>query len=137
MPKVGFGATRATRRSREARAPGAQRARDLRQEQTPAEEVVWERLRGRRFLGLKFRRQFPIEGFIADFYCHEARLIVEVDGPVHLEPQQAAHDANRDIVLQRLGIKLLRVTNSEVLQDLEAVLGRISQAAGLAHRSPV
>jgi very-short-patch-repair endonuclease len=132
-----FGVVRATRRSREARAPEAQQARELRAEQTPAEEVLWERLRGRRFLGLKFRRQFPVEGFIADFYCHDVKLIVEVDGPVHCEPQQAAHDENRDIVLRSLGLKLLRVTNSEVFQDLDAVLRQIAKAAGLANRSPI
>jgi very-short-patch-repair endonuclease len=131
MPRAGFGAVRATRRSREARPPEARRARDLREEQTPAEQALWERLRDRRFLGLKFRRQFPVEGFIADFYCHEVRLIVEVDGSVHAEPCQIEHDHNRDIVLRQLGIKLLRVSNDEVLNSLGSVLHQIAKAAKL------
>src|SRR4051812_40833654 len=107
MPKPGFGAVPATRTSREARSPDAERARELRAEQTPAERLLWERLRKRRFLGLKFRRQFPIEVFIADFYCHEEKLVLEVDGSVHREPQQKARDENRDIVLRAQGFKVL------------------------------
>ena len=134
MPRSGFGAVQGTRRSREARPPEARRARELREEQTPAERVLWDRLRDRRFLDLKFRRQFPVEGFIADFYCHDEKLIVEVDGSVHSEPEQMKRDENRDIVLRKLGIKLLRVSNNEVFEDLESVLRKIAHSTKAAYR---
>lgn len=130
MPSRGFGAVPSTRRSREARPPEAQRARDLRKHQTPTEEVLWDRLRSRRFLGLKFRRQFPVEGFITDFCCHEAKLIVEVDGAVHDEPHQEAHDENRDVFLQSLGYKILRFANERVLEDIDSALQDIARASG-------
>jgi len=87
-------------------------------------------LRARRFLDLKFRRQFPVEGFITDFCCHEAKLIVEVDGAVHEEPHQEAWDENRDIYLRSLGYKVLRFANERVLQDIDSVLQDIARASG-------
>jgi very-short-patch-repair endonuclease len=105
----------------------------LRQQQTPTEEVLWDRLRARRFLGLKFRRQFPVEGFITDFYCHEAKLIVEVDGAVHDEPHQEARDENRDVFLQSLGYKVLRFANERVLEDIDSVLREIARASGRSY----
>ena len=125
----------ATRQSREARAPEAGRARELREQLTPAERVLWSRLRNRQLLGLKFRRQFPIEGFIADFCCYEARLILEVDGKVHAEPSQRAHDENRDIFLHSLGYKVLRFSNQQVLTSLQSVLDQIARAIGVPHPS--
>jgi len=106
----------------------------LRAEQTSTERILWERLRNRRFLGLKFRRQFPVEGFITDFYCHEEKLVLEVDGAVHAEPQQKARDENRDVVLHTLGFKVLRVTNEEVIDAMGEVLQRIAEAAKLFYR---
>jgi very-short-patch-repair endonuclease len=134
MPKAGFGAVPATRKSREARSPEAGRARLLRAEQTSAERILWERLRDRRFLGLKFRRQFPVEGFITDFYCHEEKLVLEVDGAVHEQPQQKARDENRDVVLRSLGFKMLRIANEEVFCAMDAVLRRIAEAANRFYR---
>jgi|SRR5215213_3636952 len=133
MPRPGFGAVPATRRSREARPPEAQRARELREQQTPAEEFLWERLRARRFLDLKFRRQFPVETFITDFFCYEAKLVVEVDGEVHEEPHQKAHDKNRDMFLQSLGYKILRFSNQQVLESVDSVLQAIAQASSRSH----
>jgi len=134
MPKPGFGAVPATRTSREVRSPQAGRARELREEQTSAERILWERLRNRRFLGLKFRRQFPVEGFIADFYCHEEKLVLEVDGSVHEEPQQKAHDENRDIALRARGVKVLRITNEEVCQAMDTVLRSIADTLKLSYQ---
>jgi very-short-patch-repair endonuclease len=96
--------------------------------------VLWERLRGRQFLGLKFRRQFPIEGFITDFCCYELRLIVELDGGIHGEAAQVAHDENRDAVLRSLGFKILRFPNDRVLQGMDLVLEEIARSAGLEYR---
>ena len=100
-------------------------ARDLRRGMTPAEEKLWEALRGRRLAGLKFRRQHPLDRFILDFYCVDLRLVVEVDGGIHATPDQAARDEERTMWLNALGIRVLRVTNEEVENDLAGVLRRI------------
>jgi very-short-patch-repair endonuclease len=72
----------------------AQRARELRVEQTPAEQQLWQQLRAKRFVGFKFRRQVPIGRYIVDFVCFDAKLIVELDGGQHLENRE--HDETRD-----------------------------------------
>jgi len=96
-------------------------------------------LRGRRLAGLKFRRQFPISPFIADFCCFELKLIVELDGEVHGSASQAAHDENRDSYLQSLGYTILRFSNERVLSDSEPLLSTIAEAAARIHStgSPV
>jgi very-short-patch-repair endonuclease len=106
------------------------RARELRKEQTPAEEALWQLLRNRRLLRLKFLRQVPIGPYIADFYCHRYQLVVELDGPVHEEPQQAAHDEERALYLSVMGFAILRFTNQRVLEEPETVLTEIHQAVG-------
>jgi len=97
-------------------------ARRLRSDATPAEQVLWEELRGRRFRGLKFRRQHPIGCFVVDFYCHERGLIVEVDGDVHQSGSQRAADAEREEWLTSLGLRIVRVPNELVLSDARAAL---------------
>jgi very-short-patch-repair endonuclease len=106
-------------------------ARDLRQRTTPAEQALWDLLRNRRFLGLKFRRQHRIGPFIADFYCHDLKLVVEVDGGVHDTRSQALRDDNRDAALEELGIAVLRIRNEEVLEDPAGVLKRIQAVANV------
>lgn len=103
-------------------------ARRLRRDQTPEEQLLWERFRANRLEGLHFRRQQIIDGFIADFYCHAAGLVIEVDGPVHLS--QREDDAVRDEILQSRGLTVLRVTNEEVRRDIESVLRRVITAIG-------
>ena len=103
--------------------------RDFRKQQTLAEQALWELLRDRRLDGLKFRRQFPITIFIADFCCFELKLILEVDGGVHELPQQRAHDENRDIYLRSLGYAILRLPNEQILTDSSSVLERIRNEA--------
>ncbi|HYO12984.1 MAG TPA: endonuclease domain-containing protein [Thermoanaerobaculia bacterium] len=105
------------------------RNRELRREQTLSETILWELLRDRQLVELKFRRQHPIGPYIADFCCHEVRLIVEVDGGVHQDPSQAAHDVNRDANLAALGYTVLRFTNDQVFKDPYAVLCRITEVA--------
>ena len=100
-------------------------ARLLRHHQTNAEARLWAALRAHRLDGLHFRRQRPVGTFIADFYCHQARLVVEVDGGVHLARDQRAYDRERDAIMALFGVRVLRVTNDEVLNDLPAVLTRI------------
>ena len=106
------------------------RARELRREQTPAEEALWSLLRDRRLRRLKFRRQVPIGRFIVDFYCHRERLVIELDGPVHEEPLQVAHDEDRDLYLRSMGMTVLRVSNQRVFEEPEAVLREIRETAG-------
>src|SRR4051812_32465112 len=93
---------------------------------TPQEQRLWECLRGKRLGGFHFRRQQPIDGFIVDFYCHAAGLVVEVDGPVHADQVEA--DAERDHHLTTRGFLVLRVTNDEVSTQLPGVLERIARA---------
>ncbi|MEB3148744.1 MAG: endonuclease domain-containing protein [Sphaerospermopsis sp.] len=102
-----------------------QRAKELRRQMTPAETILWEHLRVNRLHGLHFRRQQIIDGFIADFYCHAARLVIEIDGKIH--EQQAEYDAERDKVLSARGLRLLRIKNEEVVQELDRVLMLIYQ----------
>ena len=99
------------------------RGRALRREQTPAEEKLWNRLRGRETGGFKFRRQFPVKGYIADFCCPERKLIIELDGEQHSEQQE--YDSARTAALGRWGYKVLRFWNSEVLERPEEVLEAI------------
>lgn len=103
------------------------RAKDLRQQMTPEEQILWQHLRNNR-LGFHFRRQQVIDGFIADFYCHAAALAIEVDGKIH--EKQAEYDAERDLILSARGLQLLRIRNEEVRENIEAVLKRIAIACG-------
>ena len=105
-------------------------ARELRNKQAPAEEVMWELLRDRRFMGLKFRRQHQIGNYIADFYCHEHKLVIELDGGIH--ESQEAKDAKRDAYMKTLGLTVLRLSNDEVLNSPERVLLQFADAAGLS-----
>jgi very-short-patch-repair endonuclease len=103
-----------------------ERAKELRRDMTAAERLLWAQLRTNRLDGFHFRRQQIIDGFTVDFYCHAAGLVIEVDGPVH--GQQAEYDAERDCVLGGRGLRVLRVRNEEVLQNMEHVLARIRAA---------
>jgi very-short-patch-repair endonuclease len=92
------------------------RARGMRKEMSRAESAVWEIVRGSR-LGVKFRRQHPVESYIADFACIEAKLIVEVDGLSHDDDAQRAYDAERTRVLAAAGWRVLRLRDGDVLSD--------------------
>jgi len=99
------------------------RAKELRAVPTPAEAAAWELLRNRRCLGLKFRRQQVLYGLIADFYCAELKLDIELDGPIHLTREQRELDSARDAVLRGCGITVVRIPNHELsLEKLRAVI---------------
>jgi very-short-patch-repair endonuclease len=100
-------------------------ARDLRKRQTPAEKALWKILRDRRLRGLKFRRQFPVDPFVADFCCHELRLVIELDGEIHAEAQQAARDRERDAHIRGLGFTILRFPNDRVFGDSSGVISEV------------
>jgi very-short-patch-repair endonuclease len=95
----------------------------MRRDPTPAEKILWTQLRGRRFAGFKFRRQEPIGKFIADFFCFDAMLIVELDGQTHLGCE--AEDARRQLWFESLGYRVLRFWNSQLYEHGEAVLRTI------------
>ncbi len=96
-------------------------ARELRQPQTPAEATLWNHLRNRN-LKYKFRRQHPIDFFIIDFYCAEARLLIEIDGSSHLEREQQEYDQSRTEYLEALEYKVIRFTNDDVRYNIHAVV---------------
>ncbi len=103
-----------------------QRAKELRRDMTPAEKILWNELRANK-LGVHFRRQQVIAGFIVDFYCHKSALVVEVDGDVHEEIEQKENDIKRDKALNELGLKIVRFKNDEVLKNLSQVVGKIKE----------
>ena len=98
-------------------------AKLLRKQPTRAEELLWGHLRRSRFHSAKFRRQVPFDRYVADFYCHAAKLVVELDGKQH--EWFADYDAGRTEVLERMGVHVLRFTNEEVCNHLDSVLTRI------------
>jgi very-short-patch-repair endonuclease len=97
----------------------------MRKDMTTAERVLWERLRGGQVLGFRFRRQQVITGFIVDFYCHAARLVIEVDGAGHIK--QMEYDTERDAALVALGLRIERFQNDAVLTHLPDVLASITE----------
>ena len=99
-----------------------QRAREFRHDMTLSEKTLWQELRANK-LGVHFRRQQIIAGFIVDFYCHRAALVVEVDGDIH--DLQQEEDARREDVLREMGLTIVRFRNDDVLTDLSAIVGRI------------
>ncbi len=107
-------------------------ARELRKNQTEEEKIVWEQLRNRRLLGFKFLRQHPVvfsrindsnRFYIADFYCAEKKLVVEIDGLIHT--LQIEEDKARDMVMNETGLQVIRITNEEVNRNVYAVLKKI------------
>ncbi|QND63560.1 endonuclease domain-containing protein [Mesorhizobium loti] len=107
-------------------------ARSMRKVMTSAELKLWNELRAHRLMGLGFRRQFPIAGYIVDFACPEKKLIVELDGSQHAETDAVASDEARSARLERDGWTILRFWNDDVIRDIDNVCQHIVIAAGLA-----
>jgi len=107
--------------------------RALRRGQTDAELLIWQCLRARRLHECKFRRQHRVGPFYLDFVCLDLKLIVELDGSQHLEPAQQHADGLRTLYLEKLGFRVLRFWNDEVLRDTDAVLDEISRALQAPH----
>ena len=110
-------------RGQKVSAKQVENARELRREMTPAEKCLWNYLKGNRLNGLHFRRQQIVQGYFADFYCHQHELIVEVDGGVH--DHQKEYDAEREDNLIGLGFRIIRFTNDDVTRNLKGVLQQI------------
>ncbi|HEU5291932.1 MAG TPA: endonuclease domain-containing protein, partial [Cyclobacteriaceae bacterium] len=104
-------------------------ARELRKNPTESEALLWSFLKNRKLNNLKFRRQQPMEGFILDFYCDEAKLGVEVDGGIHSLKEVAEYDKQRTLFLNEFGIKIIRFSNKEVLKETEKTLTKIKHEA--------
>jgi len=104
-------------------------AKHFRQHMTYAERCFWNIVRKNQFNGLRFRRQQVIHGFIADFFCNQVNLVVEVDGGIH--ETQKDYDKLRDYIISACGIKVIRFTNDEVIDHSDRVEQRLTQAAGL------
>jgi len=97
----------------------------LRMAQTEAEEKLWQSLRNRKLMNLKFRRQHPFGKYVLDFYCHEVKLCVEADGSIHNEKDISEYDEHRTKVLNESGITVLRFTNQEIIESITSVIIKI------------
>ena len=109
-------------------------ARALRRNSTDAERILWSELRAGRLNGVVFRRQVPIESYIADFACHAARPVIELDGGQHFSDEGERADARRSAVIEAKGIKVLRFSNHDVMTNRGGVLETIATA--VAERAP-
>ena len=109
-------------------------ARALRENSTDAERILWSELRDHRLNGSGFRRQVPIESYVADFICHAAHLVIELDGGQHFSDQAEQADAARSTVIEAKGFMVLRFSNHDVMKNRTGVLETI--AAAVAERTP-
>ncbi|MBL1265656.1 endonuclease domain-containing protein [Methylomicrobium sp. RS1] len=98
------------------------KARSLRSNMTDAENMLWSRVRRKQIPGVQFYRQKPIGDYIVDFYAPQAKLVIELDGGQHFEPEQQRYDGRRALYLQKQGLAVLRFTNVEVLKNIEGVM---------------
>ena len=100
-------------------------ARELRLTETEAEKIMWSFLRNRKLNGLKFRRQHPIGPFVVDFYCAEHKLVIELDGEIHLNKDISFRDIEREKSLCSTGLEVLRIQNYEVINSINSVIYKI------------
>lgn len=96
--------------------------KELRNNQPKAEQLLWKKLKAKRFLDLKFRRQHGIGPFVVDFYCSELRLVVEIDGDSHFNDESLLKDNSRTAFIEKEGIEVLRFTNTDVYKNIDSVL---------------
>jgi very-short-patch-repair endonuclease len=102
-------------------------AKDLRERATKAEEIMWFELRNNKLEGYKFRRQHPLHIYIADFYCHKLKLVIEIDGGYHQTCEQKELDIERTNVIEFQGLKVIRFTNEEVVSNVSSVITKIKK----------
>ncbi len=107
----------------------------LRNNMTAAEIKLWNALSNKKINGFRFKNQHPISKFVVDFYCHKARLVIELDGEVHNEREQADYDIGRTYEIESFGLKLIRFTNQQVEEHIEDVLKEIKKR--LLEESPL
>ncbi|MEA3496740.1 MAG: endonuclease domain-containing protein [Bacteroidota bacterium] len=104
-----------------------ERARELRKRMTHAEKILWGKVRNRKIEDKKIRRQHPISNYIVDFYCHEKKLVIELDGGIHEQLEQKLYDIDREKELTNLGLKVIRFRNSDVINNVASVLKEIKK----------
>ena len=104
-----------------------ERRKDLRQNLTPAEATLWKSLQRKQLKGRKFRRQHSIQNYIVDFYCASEKLIIELDGSVHLDFAELNYDYERSLTLEKLGFKVIRFENKLVFENISFVLEEITK----------
>jgi len=107
------------------------RRKELRQNQTEAEKLLWAQLRNKRLYGVKFFRQYSIGPYVLDFYSPTFRLAIELDGGQHSEQEQQEYDENRSEYLKSYDMEVIRFWNNEVMQNIEGVLVRIAEKVTL------
>jgi|SRR5687767_3765426 len=103
-----------------------QHAEILRNNMTDAEKIIWEKLCNRQ-LGIKIRRQHPIWIYIADYYCHELKLVIEIDGGIHLKKENREYDIDREVTLNEFGIEIIRFSNDQIIKETDFVIERIKK----------
>ena len=104
-----------------------QLSRELRKNMTDAEKLLWSKLRMKQLKGLMFSRQKPLGEYIADFYCHQAKLVIEVDGGQHFSDDSIEYDKIRDEFIGSMGLTVLRFTNTDVLKNIDGVIEVIEE----------
>jgi len=100
-------------------------AKELRKAETEAEKILWSKLNRNQILNLQFRRQHPINIFIADFYCPKIKLVIELDGSIHELPEYQSHDIGRTEVLNDFGITVIRFTNEQIVEQIDSTIESI------------
>ncbi|GBD88195.1 hypothetical protein BMS3Abin03_02130 [bacterium BMS3Abin03] len=103
------------------------RRKELRNNMTKAEKILWDHLKNKKLDGYKFRRQYSVDSFIIDFYCPKVKLGIEVDGKVHFTYEAKEYDENRSGFLADFGIEIIRFKNDEIHYNIEMVLNKIKQ----------
>ncbi len=104
-----------------------EKGRILRKVMTTAEKILWNELRGKKINGLRFRRQHQVSRFVVDFYCHEKKLVIELDGEVHNSDESKERDQSRTEALESIGLRVIRFKNEEVMSELDRVIKKIEE----------
>ena len=100
-----------------------EKAKHLRNKQTAEEIILWEKLNKKQILNVRFRRQHPINIYIVDFYCHKAKLVLELDGKIHLKGKE--YDKERTEIIESFGIRVIRFKNEDLLNDIDKIVDEI------------
>ena len=103
------------------------KAKELRKYETEAEKILWTKLNKNQMMGLQFRRQHPINRFIADFYCVKIKLVIEVDGSIHELPEYEVYDIGRSEILNDFGITVIRFSNEQIINDINSIIDKIEE----------
>ena len=103
------------------------KAKELRKYETYAEKILWTKLNRNQIFGLQFRRQHPIDRFIADFYCAKIKLVVEVDGSIHELPENLDYDIGRSEIMNDFGITVIRFSNEQIINEIDTTIKKIEK----------